>query len=148
MCGNEILNYRKALTEVGGDRRFNDFSRGFGHQAPHSGQLPQLLRASPGSRVRHDEDRIKILVDFSIYGGLIFGFQFLEHLFRYFFRDVRPDIYNLVIPFAIGDEAIPILLVDLKHLLMGFFHQMAFGYGNPHLINRDAETRLGRVFKS
>ena len=43
---DEVLEDREALAEVRGDRRLDDFARRLGHEAAHTGQLPDLLRAS------------------------------------------------------------------------------------------------------
>ncbi|KFB72910.1 MAG: hypothetical protein AW09_001871 [Candidatus Accumulibacter phosphatis] len=41
---DEVLQDVQALTEIGGDRRFNDRSVRFGHQAAHARQLANLRR--------------------------------------------------------------------------------------------------------
>ena len=59
MGGNKILEDPEAFSEVGLDRRLDDFARGLGHQTAHAGQLADLIPGAPGSRVRHDKDRIE-----------------------------------------------------------------------------------------
>jgi len=59
---DEVLEHREAFTEVGRDRRLDDFARRLGHEAAHAGQLPDLLLRSARARVGHDEDRVEALL--------------------------------------------------------------------------------------
>ena len=43
---DEVLENRETLAEVRGDRRLDDLARRLGHQAAHTGQLPDLLLPS------------------------------------------------------------------------------------------------------
>ena len=49
---DEVLEHRETFAEVRGDRRLDDLARRLGHQAAHTGQLADLLRASRGRRSR------------------------------------------------------------------------------------------------
>lgn len=46
--GGKVLEHRQAFTETRGDRGFDDFAGGLGHQAAHTGELTHLGRRCLG----------------------------------------------------------------------------------------------------
>ena len=48
--GDEVLQHREALTEIGGDGGLDDLTGGLGHQAAHTGQLAHLVLAAASAR--------------------------------------------------------------------------------------------------
>ena len=59
--GDEVLEHRQALHEVGLDRPLDDLALRVGHQAAHPGELADLLERPAGSRVGHHEDRVQLV---------------------------------------------------------------------------------------
>jgi hypothetical protein len=110
---DEVLEDREPLAEVRGDRRLDDLARGLGHQAAHSGELPDLLLRAAGTRVGHDVDRIELRPD------LVGALHLLEHLVGDRFGRPVPDVDDLVLALAGGDDARVALGVDLEHFLVG-----------------------------
>ena len=59
--GDEVLQDREALHEVGLDRPLDDLAFRVGHQAAHPGQLADLFERSAGARVGHHEDGVQLV---------------------------------------------------------------------------------------
>ena len=59
--GDEVLEHRQALHEVGLDRPLDDLALRVGHQAAHPGELADLLERSAGAGVGHHEDRVQLV---------------------------------------------------------------------------------------
>ena len=57
--GDEVLQHRQALHEVGLDRPLDDFALRVGHQTAHARQLADLLERATRARVGHHEDRVE-----------------------------------------------------------------------------------------
>ena len=118
----------RALAEVGGDRRLDDLARRLGHQAAHAGQLANLLGRTARARVGHDVDRVeRRAARFSPVSSLIelLGADLAHHLFGDLLGDLRPDVDDLVVALAVGDETLGVLLLDLLHVLLRRLEQLA-----------------------
>ena len=113
---DEVLEHRQPLAEVGGDRRLDDLARRLGHEAAHAGQLANLLRRTTRARVGHDVDRVERRAA-PLLAGLVvdelLGADLAHHLFGDLLRDLRPDVDDLVVALAVGDETLGVLLLDL-----------------------------------
>ena len=57
--GDDVLGDRQTLTEVGADRKVDDFTLRVGHQAAHAHQLTHLGHVSPGTGVGHHPHRVQ-----------------------------------------------------------------------------------------
>ena len=136
--GDEVLQHGEAFAEVRGDGRLDDFARGLGHQAAHSGKLADLLLGTAGAGIGHDVDR----VDHAL---LVLLFEGLEHFVGDFFGDVAPDGDDLVVALAVGDGAIEILLLDLDDFVLGGVHQLGLDAGDDHVADADGNAGLGGV---
>src|SRR6185503_1346835 len=108
----EVLEDREALAEVRGDRRLDDLARRLGHETAHAGQLADLLLGAPGARVGHHEDGVEL-------AALLAVLQLLEHLVGDLLGHVGPDVDHLVVPLAVGDDAVLILRLHLVDLTAG-----------------------------
>ena len=117
----------RALAEVGGDRRLDDFARGLGHQAAHAGQLADLLRRTARARVGHDVDRVERRL-LALLAGLVvdqlLGADLAHHLVGDLLRHLRPDVDDLVVALAVGDQTLGVLLLDLLHFLLRSLEQL------------------------
>ena len=74
MRGDEVLQHVQAFTEVGRDRRFDDFAGGLGHQTAHTGKLANLLFGTAGTGIGHDVNRVQVTA------GTVVLFHGAEHL--------------------------------------------------------------------
>ena len=59
--------------------------------------------------------------------------------------DLGPDIDHLVVPLAVGDQTLDILLLDLANQILGLVEQGVFVVGNDHVVDTDGDTGLGRL---
>ena len=127
---DEVLEHRETFAEVRGDRGLDDLARRLGHQAAHAGQLTNLLRRAAGARVGHDEDRVEGRAA-PLLAGLVVGPSSsvpisLHHLFGDLLRHLRPDVDDLVVALAVGDETFGVLVLDLLHFLLRRLEQLGF----------------------
>ena len=77
--------------------------------------------------------------------GLIVGFHGLEHLIRHAVGHLGPDGDDLVVAFAVGDDAILVLLFDLDHFFFRFLYQAGLALRNHEIVNADRDSGLGRI---
>ena len=112
MGRDEVLEHRQAFPEIGRDGGLDDLAGRFGHQAPHAAQLPDLLRTPACTRIRHHENGVKDPLGPRVAASP----DFLHHLVGDLLGHMRPDIDDLVVPLAIGDESFGVLLFDLVDL--------------------------------
>ena len=107
---------RETLAEVRGDRRLDDLARGLGHETAHGGELTNLLRRAAGAGVGHDVDRVEARLDdlfarspgsmtFSLPMSFIISLGDLV-------GDAGPDVDDLVVALAVGDETFLVLIDD------------------------------------
>src|SRR5712692_5486598 len=144
--GDEVLQDGEALAEVRRDGRLDDFPGGLRHQAAHAGQLADLLRAAAGARVGHDEDRVEgglLLLRAALLHG--FGPDLCHHLAGHLLGDLRPDVDDLVVALAVGDQALQVLVLDLGHFLLGPLEQLLLALRDHHVLDGDGDARLGSV---
>ena len=147
MGRDEVLENRKPFTEVRRDRGLDDRARGLGHQTTHAGQLTHLLCRTTRTRVRHHEDVVEArdlrLVAVRVDVGV--GRDSVEELLGDLLRGLRPDIDDLVVALAVGDQTFLVLILDLLDLL-GRVRQEAFLVRrDAHVVDADRHTRAGRV---
>ena len=78
---------------------------GLGHQAAHAGELAHLLAVAARAGIHHEPDRIELLLALVL-------LERLEHDVGDLVGAVGPDVDDLVVAFAGGDDALAILLLD------------------------------------
>ena len=146
---DEVLEDRQPLAEVGGDGRLDDLARGLGHEAAHAGQLTNLLRRTARARVGHDVDRVERRAAPLLLAGLVvdqlLGADLAHHLFGDLLRDLRPDVDDLVVALAVGDETLGVLLLDLLHVLLRRLEQLDLARRDLEIVDADRDAGLGRV---
>ena len=98
MRGDEVFQNAQPLAEVGGDRAFDNFATGLGHEAAHSSELLYLLLIASRSGVDHDEHGIEFLAALVVLEGL-------NHHVGDGVSCVGPNVDDLVVAFAIGNDA-------------------------------------------
>ena len=137
--GDEVLQHGEALAEIGRDRSFDNLSGGFRHQSAHAAELPNLLLGAAGAGIGHDVNRIE---DLSFFIRLLHR---LEHFIGDFFGDVRPDGNHLVIPLAVGDGAVQVLLLHGDHFLLSLVDQLRLAGRDDQVVDPDRNARLGGI---
>src|SRR5215475_1098613 len=140
--GDEVLQHVQTFAEIGADRGLDDFARRLGHQAAHSGELPDLLLVSARPGIGHDQDRVQLA------GVLLAPLHFAEHLVGDLFGHLRPDGDDLVVSFAVSDHAVLVLLLDLDHFGLGVRHERRFVRRRNHVVNADRKAGFRRVEES
>ena len=60
----------------------------------------------------------------------------------------RPDIHNLVVPFAVGDQPGCVLILNLLHLLLGDIEDAVLLFGDHHVIDPEGDARVSRVVEA
>ena len=109
----------ETLAEVRRDRRLDDLARRLGHQAAHGGELADLLGRASGARVGHDVDRVEARLDELLAGLRIDDLllaDLVHHLLRDLVGDAGPDVDDLVVALAVGDETFLVLVDDALRL--------------------------------
>ena len=150
MGGNEVLQHAQTFAKVGSDGGFDNFAGRFCHQAPHSGELPNLLRTPPGSRISHHEDGIEARDGnfLTLFVGDGLGGQITQHFIRDSIRDFRPDVHDLVITFPVRNETVFVLLLNLSHTRICPIEQLLLICGDFHILEGDGNPRLRGIFVS
>ena len=135
--GDDVLGDRQTLTEVGADRKVNNFALRVGHQAAHAHQLTHLGHISPGTRVGHHPHRVKrcvlvkILFD-SIHQTLIC---------------LGPGVDHLGVTLHLGDFTQAITLFGGCDLFLSLSQQVFLGLRHLEVVNRDRHSSLGGVLE-
>ena len=138
MSRDEILEHAQAFAEVGSDRSLDDFAARLRHQTAHACELTDLLTIATRAGVDHQINRIEFLT-------AVVVFQCTEHDVRNLVAGVRPDIDDLVVTLAVGDDAFAILLFDLADLFVGVLQFGLFFLRNNHVRNSDRDSRPCRL---
>ena len=128
----EVLVDGQAFLEVRDDRRLDDFARRLGHQAAHAAQLTHLVRRTTGAGVRHHVDRVHRLL-----AAVLVEFDSLDaghHVFGDLFGGLAPGVDNLVVLFALGDQAVIVLLLVFLHEAFGIADDLHLGIRNDHVV--------------
>ena len=68
-----------------------------------------------------------------------------EQLLGDLLGDVRPDVDDLVVPLAVGDDAVLVLLLDLGDQAPGILDETALGGRDVHVDDPDAEPGQGGI---
>src|SRR5438046_10098709 len=112
MGGDEVLEHAQTLAEVRRNRALDNSSRGFCHQSTHTGKLPHLLPVATRTGIDHQVNRIEFLPSLVVFEGA-------KHYAGNLIAGVRPDVDDLIVTLAVGDNAFAIWLSDLPALWVG-----------------------------
>ena len=138
--GGEVLQHAEAFAEVGLDRGLDDLARGLGHQAPHPGELADLLDAAAGAGVGHQEDRVE--VDLAVADVVL---QLLHHLRGDPLAGVGPGVEDLGVALVVGDDPALVELVVLGDLLLGLGQDRVLGGRGLEVVGGEGQARPGRL---
>ena len=145
--GDEVLQDVQTFPEVGGDRRLDNRSVRLGHQAAHSGELPNLGRGATRSRVGHHVDRIEGRLLDAVSVPVLDGFrpEHVHHRLGDLLVGVRPDVDHLVVALALGHQPRRILLLDLLDRLLRRTEDCLLLAGDHHVLDADGDTCARRI---
>ncbi len=107
--GDEELEHREALLEVGLDRELDGAAGRVGNETLHGAELGDLTPVTAGAGV--DDVRDVVLRDLE---------EFLHHELGYFRLRLGPHADGVRVTLVGGDEALPEEVVDLLHAFVGF----------------------------
>jgi hypothetical protein len=144
---DEVLQDVQAFAEVRGDRRLDDRAVGLGHQAAHARELADLGRRTARARIRHHVDRVEGLLAHlrALRVRHLLAAELVHHGLGDLVVGARPDVHDLVVALAVGDEAGGVLLLDLLHLVLGGAEDALLLVGHHHVVHADRHARAGRV---
>ncbi len=150
MRRDEVLQHREALTEVGRDGRLDDFAGGLGHEAAHAGQLADLGGAAAGARIGHHVDGVEALEGSLLAVGQfdLFAADRGEHLGGDLLGGLGPDVDDLVVALAVGDEPVHVLLLHLEDVLVGLGHDVLLARRDHHVVDGDGGPGDGGVLEA
>ncbi len=120
MGGDEVLEYRHTLLEVGDDRVFDDVRTGssrflrLGHKSTHTAELLDLGGGASGPGIQHHIDRVE---------SLLVGRNLVGHDLGELVVHGRPEVDDLVVSLVVGDETVVIVVTDTGNLLVGILHE-------------------------
>ena len=138
VSGREVLKNRQAFAEVRFNRRLDNFTRRFGHQATHTGQLSNLFNTTTSTRVSHEIYRIDVAHAATI---------ILLHRFHHFLGDaltcVSPSIQHFVVSLLLGNHTTLVVLTELKDFLLGSTNEFLFGVRCNKIVGRKRKTTVG-----
>ncbi len=136
--GDEVFEHGEAFAEVGENRLLDDVAGGLGHEAAHAGQLADLLAVATGAGVHHERDRVVFLLALVV-------LERVEHDVGDLVGAVRPDVDDLVVAFARGDDTLAILLLDFLDLLLRGVDLLVLLLRDDHVVDADGDAGLGRL---
>ena len=102
---DEVFQHGQTFAEVRQNRLLDDVAAGLGHQTAQTGELADLLFVTARAGIHHQINRIVFLLALVLFEGA-------EHDVGNLVRAMRPDIHDLVVTFAGGDDTLAILFFD------------------------------------
>src|SRR6266540_3742151 len=134
--GDEVLEHREALAKVGENGLLDDFTAGFGHEAAQAGELADLLFVAAGAGVDHQADGVVFALALVLIEGL-------EHNAGNLVGAMRPDVDDLVVTLAAGDDAAAVLLLHFGDLFLGVLDLLVLLLGDDHVVDADGDAGAG-----
>src|SRR3954452_10047111 len=128
--GDEVLQHRQPLAEVGLDRPRDDLALRVGDKTTHTGDLLDLQHVSSRSRADHHLDRVE-------------AGEVLLHLPRDLGRRPGPDLDELLPALVVGDDTALVLLLDLLRLLLVTSEDLLLVRRSDDVGDGDGDTGAG-----
>ena len=132
---DEVLEHREPLAERREDRALDDFARGFRHEAAGAAQLADLLAVAAGARVHHDVHGVDLVL-------ALVRLELGEDLLGDAVGGGGPKVDDLVLPLALGDDALAELALDLGDLLARFGDDVLLRLRDDHVVDADGDAGL------
>src|SRR3546814_9184992 len=107
--------------------------------AAHAGKLLDLLLAAARAGMRHHVNGVYPL--FTPVIQLLFGRNALHHRVGHAVTAACPGVHDLVVLFALGDQSILILLLEVLHQGFGFADHFLLLGRNDHVVLAKRDTR-------
>src|SRR6195256_3743040 len=142
----EVFEHRQTFLEVGNDRRLDDLAGRLGHQAAHAGKLAHLVLRTAGAGVRHHEDRVDL--GFATLRILLNGGDFRHHVFRDLLGALRPGVHDLIVLFAVGDQAVIVLLLEFLRQRAGLLDDLPLRCRHHHVVLAERDAGLERIVEA
>ncbi|MNI18922.1 hypothetical protein D3C73_723430 [compost metagenome] len=143
----EVLVNGQAFLKVRDDRGLDDFTRRLRHQAAHAAQLAHLVRRTTGTRVGHHVDRVHRLLA----TGLGVEFDSLNaghHVFSDLFGCLAPGVDDLVVLFALSDQAVIVLLLVFLNESLGITDDLLLGIRDDHVVLAERNAGAASMSKA
>jgi hypothetical protein len=121
MGGDEVLQHRQPLHEVGLDGPLDDLTLRVGHQPAHPRQLADLLEGPACARVGHHEDGIE-------------GVEVGDHRLRHLVGGGVPLLHHRLVALLLGYEAHVVLVGDVTHQLVVLVEDVLLLGRNHHVV--------------
>ena len=137
MRRDEVFENGETFAEGRENRTFDDFAGGLGHKTAGATELADLLLITTRAGIHHDVNRVHL--------GLAFvGFEFGENLFGNAVGGVGPDVDDLVVTLAVGDDTLVELGFDFGDLLARVGDNIFLRLRDDHVVDTDRDARLER----
>ena len=143
----EVLEHREPFLEVGNDRGLDDLTGRLGHEAAHAGELAHLRGRAARAGVRHHVDRVD-LGFLALLGRRPGRRDFLHHRFGDLLGALRPGVDHLVVLFAVGDQAVIVLLLEVFDLLARILDDLPLGVRHDHVVLAEGDAGLERMMEA
>ena len=133
--GDEVLEHRQALHEVGLDRALDDFTLRVGHQAAHPGELADLLERATRTRVGHHEDRVERV-------------EVLDHRLGDLVGGGVPLLDDRLVALLLGDQAVVVLVGDVADELVVLVEDLLLLGRHDDVVLGDRDAGLRGVLEA
>ena len=141
--GDEVLEHRETLAERRGDRALDDVARRVGHEAAHAGELADLQLGAAGLGVDHHVDRVQLRRLGVLRRDV--AVDRLVQLVAHLLGGCGPDVDDLVVAFAGGDDALLELALDLGDLGAGLRDHVVLHRRADHVLQAHRRAGHGHV---
>src|SRR5207247_10219338 len=108
------------------------------HQTRPPGERTALLTIAGRTGIDHQVNRIQLL-------AAIVMFEGAEHDVGDFVTGVRPDVDDLIVTLAVGDDALAILLFDGADLFVRVIEFDLLFFRTDHVRNSNRDASFGRL---
>ena len=134
MGGDEVLEDGHAFAEVAPHGDFDDPAGRVGHEAAHAAELADLALVAAGTGHRHH-----------LHGAA--AVERVHHGVRHCLRRALPDVDDLVVPLVLRDEAVLVLVLDLRDFAVGTAEQLGLRVRDHDVAEGDGHPTPGRVLE-
>ena len=128
--GDEVLQHRQALAEVGLDRPGDVLALRVGHQTTHPGELPDLGHVACRAGLDDQRDRV-------VRGEVVL------HRLGDLFGRLAPDLDHLVVALLVGERTALVPAVDLVRLGLVPVEDRLLVRRDHDVVDRDGDTGPG-----